>query len=84
MKNAQIHYQTQAMVGYLKIAVKSLIDKADWMDGLTKQAAKRKLDAMRQFVGYPDWILNQTALDDYYQGVGAIFIYFFFLYDNFI
>lgn len=57
------------MISNLKRAFKSLVDDSTWMDKSTKATAKDKVDAMIDFVGYPDWISNNTAIEDYYDGV---------------
>lgn len=57
------------MVRNLKRSFKSLVDDATWMDSTTKSIAKDKVDAMVEFIGYPPWITNKTALEDYYDGV---------------
>ncbi|GFU12515.1 neprilysin-1 [Nephila pilipes] len=38
----------------------------DWMDRKTKNAALQKLRAMKVNVGFPDWITDESNLDDYY------------------
>lgn len=57
------------MIANLKTAFKTLVDDAAWMDDATKTIARSKADAMSEFVGYPDWIKNRTALEAYYNGV---------------
>ena len=61
--------QVTKMIGNLKTAFKSLLDESSWMDAATKSIALEKVDVMREFVAYPDWITNQTALENYYAGV---------------
>lgn len=46
-----------------------MIIENSWMDTETKLTATEKVDAMIEFVGYPNWIKNKTALEDYYDGV---------------
>ena len=58
------------MIDHWKLAFKSQIDEVTWMDSDTKVTAKEKVDAMKQFVGYPSWMLNKTMLENYYSGVG--------------
>ncbi len=57
------------MIGHLKIAFSSLVEELDWMDPETKVRALEKAAAMREFIGYPDWIANKTIVDLAYQGV---------------
>ena len=61
--------QIKTMIANLKKAFKSLVDDATWMDSDTKSKAKDKVDAMTEFIGYPQWIKNKTAVEDYYNGV---------------
>jgi len=57
------------MISNLKAAFKKLVDESSWMDADTKIIAGEKVDAMREFVAYPDWIRNTTALENYYHGL---------------
>ena len=50
------------LVKKLQESMKSIIEKKDWMDEKTKEAAKKKLDAMKVNIGYPQWIKNDTEL----------------------
>ncbi len=61
--------QIKVMIANLKRAFKSLVNETSWMDSATKSIAIEKVDAMIDFVGYPQWIKNITELEDYYQGV---------------
>jgi len=49
-----------------------LLDENDWMDSNTKQEAKNKLDLMSQNVAYPDWTMDDTKLEQYYDTVNRI------------
>ena len=57
------------MISNLREAFKSLVDEATWMDSDTKVIAKDKADFMVENIGFPDWINNRTALENYYSGV---------------
>ena len=61
--------QVETMIGNLKVAFKALVDEASWMDESTKVVAREKADYMSQFVGYPDFVKNKTAVEEYYSGV---------------
>lgn len=61
--------ETELMIANLKTAFKTLVDEATWMDDVTKGYAREKVDYMSEFVGYPDWILDNAALEAYYDGV---------------
>jgi len=57
------------MIGHLKAAFNSLVENSQWMDPETKIRALEKAAAMKEFVAYPDWILNKTKLTQAYEGV---------------
>ena len=40
-----------------------------WMDDETKARAVEKANAISQMIGYPDFIVNVTKLDEYYANV---------------
>lgn len=56
----------------VKESFDDLLQESDWLDATTKKRALNKLDAIVQNVGYPDWLLNNTALDEYYNLVTII------------
>ncbi|XP_076080957.1 endothelin-converting enzyme homolog isoform X2 [Mytilus galloprovincialis] len=43
--------------------------EVDWMDKETREKAQAKLKYITPMIGYPDWILNVTELDKYYENV---------------
>eukprot|EP00795_Rhopilema_esculentum_P007248 gene7248-12932_t len=45
------------------------IDTLSWMDDATKKAAKEKAVAIIQNIGYPDFVVKDSDLDKYYQGL---------------
>lgn len=57
------------MIGHIKTAFSSLVQESHWMDQETKIRALEKAAAMKDFVAYPDWILNKTRLSQIYEGV---------------
>ena len=59
--------QVQKMVSYLKKAVKILFQESDMFSGVSTKRAIEKLDAMKDFVAYPEELLSKTAIDEYYQ-----------------
>ncbi len=60
------------MIEDLKKAFKALVDDATWMDDITKTLARQKVDYMKEFIGYPDWIKDKEKLEAYYEGVGIL------------
>ncbi|XP_078374601.1 endothelin-converting enzyme homolog isoform X1 [Oculina patagonica] len=44
------------------------LEKLEWMDDVTKERAKDKAVAIRENIGYPDYLTNKTALAMMYKG----------------
>lgn len=44
------------------------LNKVEWMDEETKEKAKEKAQAIRENIGYPDYLTNKTALAMMYKG----------------
>ena len=61
------------MIQNIQTAFSSLVDESDWMDDETKILAREKAAAMKQFLAYPDWVRNKTALEMAYDGVIIVF-----------
>ena len=61
--------QVQTMVKTMVSAFKDNLPTLKWMSEGSRQSASAKLDHMVQLVGYPDSILNDTFLDEMYEGV---------------
>jgi len=61
------------ILGDIQAAFTARVNSVDWMDRRTKSATLDKMDAIRMFVGYPEWFHNQSALNWYYDGVSALF-----------
>lgn len=61
------------MVGNLQQAFKNVVDEADWFsDPRTKMKAKEKVEKLKTFIGYPEWLLegsnNHSTLRKFYEG----------------
>jgi hypothetical protein len=65
----QAKIDMKEMILNLKMAFSSLVEESDWMDEETKINALEKAAAMKEYIGYPDWITNRTTLELAYQGV---------------
>ncbi|XP_046389979.1 neprilysin-4-like [Ischnura elegans] len=59
------------MVEHIREAFKDEVGRLTWMDNETKEAARKKADAMTQFIGYPPWYSNITALEERYKGLSV-------------
>eukprot|EP00808_Paulinella_micropora_P025877 g3683.t1 len=63
----------QDMIGRIRTAFEQqLVPALSWMDSPTKAAAVEKAQAVGEQIGYPDWIMNQTRLQEYYHGLQAV------------
>jgi len=58
------------MVEDLKEAFREMILDNDWMEESTRRYALEKALEMQSLIGFPDFIYNDTALDEYYENVG--------------
>ncbi|XP_043251841.1 neprilysin-4-like isoform X2 [Colletes gigas] len=56
----------------IKAAFDEMVAELDWMDAGTRARAHKKLQAMRPYVGIPDWINNLTKLEKYYEGMEVV------------
>lgn len=63
--------KVKSMLNDIREAFSSLVKGVSWMDKATKFETLEKSNAMKSFIGYPDWILNKTRLDAYYRNVTA-------------
>jgi predicted metalloendopeptidase len=61
----------EEMIRNIQDAVYETIDTVDWIDtDETREKAKVKANKMKEFVGFPNWLINNSsALDVYYKGV---------------
>lgn len=76
------------MMSFVKAGFTNFLIKNTWMSNATKTAAIEKMDKMEHIIGYPDWMLNDTTMNDLYQFVppfsaDASFVEpFYFLQEN--
>jgi hypothetical protein len=57
------------MLADIQWAFSTLVRSADWMDEDTKVATLDKATAVKQFIGFPEWLLEKDHLQEYYEGV---------------
>ena len=57
------------MVTYLKESFRDIIKETKWMSADTMKTALKKLDSMKEHIGYPEELLNNTIVDEYYRGI---------------
>ncbi|XP_071109862.1 neprilysin-like isoform X2 [Haliotis cracherodii] len=51
------------MIHNIRYSFYHVLEAADWMDETTRVVAREKADAIAEKIGYPEFILNDTALD---------------------
>ncbi|XP_057328735.1 neprilysin-4-like [Microplitis mediator] len=74
----QRHFNEQAkekaleMLLDIRAAFDEMVTELEWMDIGTRQRAHKKLNAMRPFVGFPEWIMDPKKLDEFYDGAEVI------------
>lgn len=54
------------MIHNLREAFNELLDENDWMDASTRKVARVKAYAMNERIGYPDFIKNESKLNNKY------------------
>ncbi|CAK9295486.1 unnamed protein product [Gordionus sp. m RMFG-2023] len=59
--------KAESLIIKIKSAFKKNLESVDWMDSETKNLAALKTDAIEAKVGYPDYIFNQTYMEDAYK-----------------
>jgi len=59
----------EAMVEEVRKAFEDNLQSLGWMDPETRKLAEEKADAITDMIGYPEFILNATKLDEKYEGV---------------
>ncbi|XP_026672989.1 neprilysin-11-like, partial [Ceratina calcarata] len=57
------------MMNDIKEAFASMVSHTDWMDAQTKAATLDKNSKMESQIGFPDWLFDQTILNEYYEGI---------------
>lgn len=62
------------MIGKVRNSFNEILKELDWMDDEARKTAKEKADAISDSIGYPEFIQNNTALNNYYKTVSLNFI----------
>lgn len=61
--------KVQTMLSFIQNAFSQLVNDLHWMDAKTKEQTLQKAKQMDSLIGFPEWILNKTALEAHYFGV---------------
>lgn len=62
----------ETMISYIRAAFDGMLDKVDWMDEITREKAKKKLKNMDQFIAYPDEVLDESIIEEFYGPLDAM------------
>lgn len=62
------------MTREIQSSFRELLNESDWLDLFTKEVASEKVKAMRLRIGYPDFIIEGSELDERYRDVRIIYI----------
>ena len=57
------------MIHEIREAFNDLLEDNEWMDRETRKVAKDKANSMNERIGYPEYITNQTRLEEEYKNV---------------
>lgn len=57
------------MLNDIKQAFIERVSMLSWMDQRTKKATLEKAKEMISFIGFPEWLLNRSAVETYYDQV---------------
>lgn len=61
--------RVQQMLMEIKEAFVERVNHLKWMDKKTKEVTLEKSKHMTSFIGFPEWLFEPGALEEYYKGV---------------
>lgn len=61
--------QSENMINEVRTAFQRNLGNLQWMDAETRRLADEKADAITDMIGFPDYILQPSLLDDKYKGL---------------
>lgn len=64
--NAEICSAVKKLVQGVRHSYRAMMDELDWLDEGSRAEALAKIGNLQVNLGWPDWILENTALDAYY------------------
>lgn len=59
--------QTNSIIRSILVAFRAQIDILDWMSPASKKGAYQKIDNLVVNIAFPDWVLDDAQLNDYYK-----------------
>jgi len=63
--------EAENMIKMITKAFRQGLVEADWMDEKTRSQAEKKADKITNMIGYPDYIVNNTALEEKYKNLSV-------------
>lgn len=57
----------EKMISFIKSSLERIILKTKWMTPLTKNKAAARLASMETLIGYPEWMLDNVAVEQLYR-----------------
>ena len=67
--NEDAKSQAETLVSYVRQEFDNVLNSIDWMDEVTRIAAKEKATAIRPQIAYPPELLMDDKLIEHYNGV---------------
>ena len=64
--DGQAKPEAEKMIKLVTKAFRQGLAEAHWMDKITRKNAEEKADRITNMIGYPDYIMNNTALEEKY------------------
>lgn len=64
--------QAENMIKLITEAFKRGLVEADWMDDMTREEAEKKAEKITNMIGFPDYIINNTALEEKYHELNVL------------
>ncbi|KAF5294546.1 hypothetical protein FQR65_LT10738 [Abscondita terminalis] len=61
--------KVEGMLHDIKDAFVHRVGELQWMDKETKRATLEKSKEMISFIGFPEWLLNKSAIENYYTNI---------------
>ena len=62
------------MATTIRQSYKEIIRESGWINDAAKLKALEKVEGMGQFVGYPDWVANDTWIEELFGTVSISFL----------
>ena len=57
------------MVADIRLEFNRILEEIDWMDGVTKNKARQKANAIVEHIGYPSELTDERKLEELYAGL---------------